>query len=410
MCSITDPLDCPKKVVGDVVGGVASNVAGSAIDKLAAAVAEAVGETVKQLATVWTKVPSVEIASSPTVANIQDSLTWYTAAFAVLGCIVAGGWMALKQRAQPLVELAQSWVVLILITGSGVAAVQLCLQAGDGFSNWILADAGGPAFDKKMTGLLTGLSSSAFGPLLVIVIGFFSIVAGIAQILLMIFRDAILVILCGVWPLTAAAYSMSWGKQWFTRVSSWIVAFILYKPTAALIYAASFEAFGNEKGLRGSLIGMAMMVLAVLALPALMRLCTPAVGSMGSTGGGAFASGLGGAAGAMMGRGGGGGGPSGAAPVPAAATSGSMSPGSPSGAGMAGTARPMSGGATGGRAATGSGAGAAATSGAGSAGGAAAAGAGPAGAAVTAVKSVYDGAQSTAQSVASEEGPHGSGQ
>lgn len=424
MCSITDPLSCPSDVVGDVVGDAASGVAGNAIEKFAEAVSEAVGETIKQLATVWTKVPSVNVDQSSTVENTQASLWWYMALVAVLGCVIGGARMASQMRAQPLKDVVQSLATLILITGCGVAAVQLCLEAGDSFSGWVLQDAGGPAFGKKMTALLAALSTSGLGSLLVIVVGLTAIISGLTQLVLMVFRDAILVLLCGVWPLSAAAINTSWGRQWFQRISGWIVAFVLYKPAAALIYAASFEAFGTEKGLRGALIGAAMMLLTVFALPALMRLCVPMVGGMGSTGGGMAAGAALAGASSMISRG-----PSGAVDAPSSPASGGGSQGGgPSGADTASGSPTSPGGATSSPAAgVPSGAGAAsaagsspptgagaAMSGAGAsgagAGAGAAASAGPVGAALAAGKGVYDAAQTNIQSVANEEGPNGSGQ
>ncbi len=409
MCSIKDPLSCPGDIIGGAVGNAASNVAGSAIDKLASAIGDAVADTIKQLATVWTKAPSVNVETSSTVQNTQASLWWFMALVAVVSVIIAGGRMAVEMRAQPLKELVQSLATLILVTGCGILAVQLCLDAGDGFSGWVLSDAGGAGFSRRLGALMSDVSGSGLGAFLVIIIGFFSVLAGLVQLVLIVFRDAILILLLGVWPLAAAATNTSWGRQWFQRISGWIVAFVLYKPAAALVYAASFEAFGNEKGLRGALVGCAMMILSVFALPALMRLCVPMIGGMGGAAAGGAAAGAALGAASTMSRGG----PSGAISAPPASMASAGAPprgrsGGPSGA------DPASGGSPGlapGRGGAGAGAGGAGTGGAAAGVGAAA---GPVGAGVMVAaqaKRAYDGASSSMQSIANEkEGPSGSEQ
>lgn len=409
--NIPDPIGWAKDKAGDLVGGAASNVAGSALDKLAGAVADAVAETIKQLATVWTKAPSVNVENSSTVQNTQDSLWWYMGLIAVLSVIIAGGRMAVQMRAQPLKELVQSLTTLILVTGCGIVAVQLCLNAGDAFSGWVLNDAGGPGFSRRLGALMSDVSSSGLGALLVIVIGLVSVIAGLVQLVLMVFRDAILVLLLGVWPLAAAATNTTWGRQWFQRISGWIIAFVLYKPAAALVYAASFEAFGNEKGLRGALIGGAMMMLAVFALPALMRLCVPMIGGMGGSAAGGAAAGAALGAASTMSRGG----PSGAIDAPPASMSSAAPPPRGRGGGPSG-ADPAMGGSPGlapGRGVPGVGAGGAGTGPGGAVAGVGAA-AGPVGAGVMVAgqaKRAYDSASSSVQSIASEEeGPSGSQQ
>lgn len=416
-CSPLDVACKAKNRIGDVVGDVGGAVAGNAIDKFATAVSEAVGETIKALATSWTDVDSVNLSQSASVDAIQNSLWWYMGAVAVLAVIVAGAKMAMEMRAQPLRDLFRSLGTLVLVTSAGVITVSLFVQGGDQFSSWMIAESGGEGFNKRMTKLLGGVGSSGgLGALLVIVIGLMTVIAGLVQMALMVFRDAILIVLVGVWPLSAAAINTTSGRQWFTRITGWIVAFVLFKPAAAIIYGAAFTMFGNEKGLRGALVGCAMMLMAVFALPALMRLAVPMVGAMGGGGGGAGGALAGvAAAGAMSG---GGRGPSGAMPMPALSGGGSMAS-SPSGSASSGGGSLMSGGGGGGGgassgmkpAAMGGGAGGGAAGGAAAGGGAAAAGpAGAIAAAADTVKGTAAAMKQQIQDVASEgeSGPSGS--
>ena len=75
-------------------------------------------------------------------------------------------------------------------------------------------------------------------------------------------------------------------------ILGWLVAFILYKPAAAIVYAAAFQLAGTNvfqddgTGFIAVLTGLILMVLALFAMPALMRFVTPLVGAMSAGAGG----------------------------------------------------------------------------------------------------------------------------
>jgi hypothetical protein len=233
-----------------------------------------------------------------------------------------------------------------------------------------------------------------------------------------------LVILAGILPTTAAFTNTEMGRQWFQKAVGWTIAFILYKPAAAIVYSVAFLLMGNNSGqdaLIGSITGFTLMVVALFALPALMRFVTPMVGAVASGGG----TGAGAAVGAMatgavsLGRSGSGKGN--AAPTPASTQNNQPStspkgsdgtpgpkgngvqptPGSTGQGGAASTATAGTAGTTGA---------AAGTAGAGAASGAAKA-AGPAGLVVAAGAQVASRVSQAAQKTAQDstgEGPSGS--
>lgn len=104
------------------------------------------------------------------------------------------------------------------------------------------------------------------------------------------------IILVGTLPMAYSATNTQWGKQWSQKHTSWMIAFIAYKPVASLIYAAAFKIFGTFGATNGDLgqrivyfcSGIVLMVASLLALPAMMRLIVPAVGAV-SAGGSMFA-------------------------------------------------------------------------------------------------------------------------
>ena len=448
----------------------------SAVGALADAVAEGVAKVIASLGTVWVKIGTPQVATqpgsseaSPAVAFLQSQLWWFMAAAAIMAVIVGGARMAWEQRAQPGRELLKGLMTLVVVSGCGLAVISLAMAGTDEFSRSVVdASLQDGSFAKnlgRMLGFASAASGGVLGPLLVIVLGLIAILVSVVQIMLMVARAAMLVLLCGALPLAASFTSTEAGRMWFRRFTAWLLAFLLYKPAAALIYAAAFRLSGSDvfadDGLLNVLVGLALMVIAVIALPALLRFLAPmtaAVAGSGGGGGGGLAAALptgamalgaarmspatagtggGGAAmngggagfnrpgpsGAMgasgsNGSGGGPGTPGSGADGRSGAGSGRASGAGAGGSGAQGAAGASSGGgagaaggAAGGSAAGGSGAGGAA--GGSAAGGAAA---GPAGAAAAAGAQAVDGVRRGVQSGADQaagsddeqEGPRGS--
>lgn len=239
-----------------------------------------------------------------TVLFLQSSLWWYMGAAAVVSVIIGGVRMAWEQRAEPGKDTIKSLLTLIVVAGAGVTIVGLLVSAFDSFSVWILngaldCDVGTDTacFGNNIATLLaltTNPATGGLGALLIIILGLIAILATAFQIVLMIARGGMLVILTGILPLSAAATNTEMGKGWFKKNVGWLVAFILYKPAAAIVYAAAFQLAGTNvfqddgTGFIAVLTGLILMVLALFAMPALMRFVTPLVGAMSAGAGGAL--------------------------------------------------------------------------------------------------------------------------
>ena len=50
-----------------------------------------------------------------------------------------------------------------------------------------------------------------------------------------------LILLLGVLPIAAAATNTEMGRGWFKQIIAWLLAFILYKPVAAIVYATAIR-------------------------------------------------------------------------------------------------------------------------------------------------------------------------
>lgn len=245
-------------------------------------------------------------AASAPVGMIQDSLWWYTAAVAVLSIIIGGARMAWEQRAQPGKDVLRSLLTLVVVSGAGLSIVASLVVAADAFSGWMLnqataCDVTDPTtgcFAKSVTTMFAPLSAAGLGQILVIVLGLLALIGTMIQIVLMLARAGMLVILTGILPLSAAATNTETGKQWFRKNVAWLAGFILYKPAAAIVYAAAIKLMASDwvtgdNPIVAMLAGLTLMGISLVALPALMRFITPLVAvTAGGAGGAAMAAGM----------------------------------------------------------------------------------------------------------------------
>ena len=274
------------KVVGAVAGAAAGTVANDALSGIASAIQSGVSWIVTNSITWWVKIPSPDLAGQPAVSSLQQWMLPLAAAVAVLGLIIAGGKMALTRKANPLIDVGSGLVIIAATSAVGVLLPDLLLQAGDAWSDWVLNASTGGQFASRLNTLL---SLTGAAPAVVVVLGLIAILISAVQAILMLFRQASLVILAGVLPLAAAGTLTPATRTWFKKITGWELAIIFYKPAAAAVYAAAFTLVGTGTGVRAILMGFAMVALSLLALPVLMRLFTWTTGTISeSAAGGGF--------------------------------------------------------------------------------------------------------------------------
>ncbi len=225
--------------------------------------------------------PTGSVQGSAPVAYLQASLYWYMLVVAAIGVIAGGVKMAWQQRSEPGMDVVRSILTLAVVSGAGVTTVSLLTAAADAFAEWILdgsmgcsLDADGTCFSQAMGELLFQAAEGAPAPtlpgLLTVILGLLAILAVITQIVLMVVRSAMLVVLSGMLPMSAAATNTAVGGQMFKKTIGWLVGMILYKPAAAIIYAAAFTLVGDNTETRAE---------------ALMALIVPATAAVASGGG-----------------------------------------------------------------------------------------------------------------------------
>jgi hypothetical protein len=266
-----------------VLTSVAGSFTGDILSALAQAFTSGIRWIVQNTATWWIQVPSPSL-SDPAVTRIQQWLLPVTGAVAIGGVIAAGLRMAITRKGNPLLDVTGGLLTLAAMTALGATVATLLLRAGDAWSSWVLRVSTGGHFTQRLTEVLDLGGGAA--PAVVLIFGSIAIVLALVQAVLMLFRQAALIVLAGVLPLAAAGAVAPVTRTWVRKVTAWMLALICYKPAAAAVYATAFTMIGSGHSPRTALMGFVMLALSVFALPALMRFFTWTTGAIAGGGGG----------------------------------------------------------------------------------------------------------------------------
>ncbi len=299
MCGFPD-IGC---YIGGATGAVAAKVTNSFLDEVRKSAADATTTILKTLGTFWLNIPSPKVsnlagpeltgAAAPTnlqaagpAGVLQGNLGYLTILAAVVGLIVCGARLGITGRSEHGTEAVKMLVRLIAVTAAGAGIVDILIKAGDVFSPWIISSATGAPFEQTAPSLLTNEGLLAMTPLLTIIVAIFALFGAGAMVIFMILRGALLIILIAVWPLSASLTGTEQGVQWYKKINAYLIAFVLLRPVASIIYAAGFLLIkdGHDfqttdpgvSALMASLTGMAILAVAGLSLPALLRFVAPA--------------------------------------------------------------------------------------------------------------------------------------
>ncbi|WP_146099116.1 hypothetical protein [Nocardia nova] len=293
---------------GDAFDAAKSKIWDSTFGQIVDSMLDGLGQIVGLTMTFWTRLPNDKLLDSPSLWQRIDSYTralqvWMLAISIALSALRIG--VARKQLAADHAEetfrmLARS-VVATWIAGTAILAGA---RVTDQFSQWLLTDtvqnAGGAG---ELLVKNYRFAAGALSPGLVFVVTLVGLLGALSMAALTVIRQAFLVVAVGIFPLTAAASGTAAGRQSFARITGWIVAFLLFKPIASLIYLIAFVTAdqantesaqnpGTTDSAARSLIGVVLLCSAAFVLPALVRLVAPGMAVIGSGGSGAVATGM----------------------------------------------------------------------------------------------------------------------
>ncbi|NYJ76456.1 hypothetical protein [Allobranchiibius huperziae] len=292
-----NPLEC-----------VTKSLAKTGFEEVVAAFANGAQQMLKTVATFWVKVPDPQLGASTSsggqIASLVGDESYIIAVLATFGFILGVGRLVWTNKAgQSARELIRGLVVLTVASSLTTAVFSIFLEAGNGYSDWILEQATGKntpgdaftAIIKESIGSGGGAEvNNALGAWFLLFL--LLILASLMQIVFMVVRGAVIYVLAVFIPVFAADSYSEEGWARFKRALMLMFAFTIYKPVAATIYATGFKLLHSPgdpnkttAGLMNGIYGITILVLAALALPSLIKFLVPmaAMGSSGAFSGGA---------------------------------------------------------------------------------------------------------------------------
>ncbi|MEB2619251.1 hypothetical protein [Kocuria rosea] len=381
----------------DGLKNIVSGIAGDTVEKLilfmAGWLVEIFTTMLDFVGTWWLNIGAPEMGAGSATERVQMATTTFVGVAGIIGTAFAVLRIARDHNRESAENLVMGLIRTVVVSGLAVSMVALSLAVTDEVAPWLVdtiagnaaRDGLGQSMDlDAVTGSKMALTTAG----ILIVLAPFAILGSILNAALVIFSYGVAGALCGLLPIFAAASTTERGRKSFDKAVGWLIAVILFKPVAAVLYGFGLALMNGIRGTGDGevanhvitlLTGTVIIFMACLSMPALARVMVPAVsagprgmgaGGLAMLGGavaiGAVTAGVGAlAAGAAAGAGAAGAGAGGAAGA--------------AGAGAAGGAAGAGGGAAG---AAGAGAAGTGTAGAG-AGGVSGGGAGASGASAT---------------------------
>lgn len=284
-----------KDLVENPAGYVASKVLDGTFNEILSSFWEGTVGVYKQFVTSWLHAgPIINPETSPAFAWGTGIVNIFTALAVTIGILWAGIRIVWSQRGEEVRYVFASLGRVIVVSGLGVSVFSLLLTASDQAAAAILDST---AWGQKDTLAVLGdpgRAVAAMGAMLFLPGGIMLLVV-IVQWCIMIFVSIATPILLMYWPV-AEGLTFAAGGRGFSRVSKWLTAFILFKPTVAVLYGFSFEELKGGDGIGGIVTAICILMMAPFALPALLKIVNPAAAGTGADGAGAALAGMAGAA------------------------------------------------------------------------------------------------------------------
>lgn len=285
--------------VREVTEYAASAVGESWLEEIGTDLMESLASLLRAVMAWWTTFPTPELTSvngqpAPVLASIREYTSGLQVVLLIAGILFAAARLAMAKRGGAAGEVQESFLMLARASFAAMtfgALITVATNAGDEFASWVVFTATRGDLDAAVENILVPnvLGMETVGAGFFLVVGLLGSIAFITQLVMLVVRQAFLVVVVAVLPLAAAASGTGPGSQSYKKLIAWSLAFVLWKPTGALVYAIAFTVIGGEDqdDPYMVLLGMILLLLTVIVLPALIRLINPAVAALGGGGGSA---------------------------------------------------------------------------------------------------------------------------
>ena len=293
-----------EKLADNLAGYVAGKIADGTFNQILESFWNGSVKLYRDFITSWLRAgPIIDPEKSSAFAWGSGVVNLFTMLAVTIGLLIAGIKIVWDQRGEEVRYIISSLGRVILVSGLGVTIISALLTASDQAAGAILTSTN---WDNRDTTAILGNPAqaiSAMGALLFLPGAIMGLVV-IIQWCIMIFVSIATPILLMFWPVSEGMVFAAGGRS-FSRVAKWLLAFILFKPTVAVLYGFAFQELKGGDGAGGIVTAICILVMAPFALPALLKIVNPAATGTGADGAGAaigaYAGAVVGAAGATAG-------------------------------------------------------------------------------------------------------------
>ncbi len=252
----------PQSCAGQVVGSVWDTVIDS--------VSSAAGDMLTTLFGWWAKTPPLDLSASYVSQGQQYVILWLAIPVAVLAVLASISWGVLGGGTGWVVDIVRGLLVFGIVTAASIS-ISTVLQSwssalAKGFLGAVPEQGVGSRYIKVVA--ISGTQAPMAATFWALVL----FLAACAQYLLMLFRDGASLTLTIILPLAAAGQFSRGSALWLPKVLGWQLAFIFYKPAAALVYYIGFNVLGQAKDIQALATAVCIMIAAIVALPAMLGL------------------------------------------------------------------------------------------------------------------------------------------
>lgn len=288
-------IDTAEKFVKDPVGTVAGAVGNELFDKILTNFWNGAVGVYRDFITSWLRAgPIIDPEKSSAFQWGTGVVNIFTFLAVTIGIMVAGVKIVWEQRGEDIRYVLSSLGRVILVSGMGVTIISLLLTASDQAAAAILESSN---WSQRDTTAILGDPSKAVAALgaMLFLPGAIMVLVVIVQWCIMILVAIATPVLLMYWPV-AEGITFAAGGRGFSRVSKWLLAFILFKPTVAVLYGFAFQELKGGDGIGGIVTAVCIIAMAPFALPALLKIVNPAAAGTGADGAGTALAGMAGMA------------------------------------------------------------------------------------------------------------------
>lgn len=288
VCSPWNPLCALKEGAHAALGSAAQNV----VDYWVEALNESLGNVMITLGSFWTKgTVGMDLGKGSPIEFMQQHMQFVVVTVLVASMMACGIQIIVTRNNDALHRLGRGLITTIIVSGAGPTAVTIAVATADVFSTWLM-DAATQGQSANFGSVIMSTATIPSGGLFVVLImGGAALIANVIQIGLLYLRAALLILVIAIFPVVAAASASKMGENWWRKLAGFVVAVILYKPVATIIYALGVRVLSSAAGkedvadaLTAYILGGIFLVAAALALPPLISFIMPVTAAIGSGG------------------------------------------------------------------------------------------------------------------------------